>query len=163
MNLKIIGTFDRGKGYLERVLLEATSALNLSFFLVLHTTKVGDGVGSGSRPAFWFPSTQVPAGQRVQLFTGGRISTEPLPGYNFFWGLPKTVLNTPDDCLVVVQAADWQSAIEPPAITSPLLGNLTLGGGVSAATIGEVGNLGTLGELGRLSEIGGLGGGKKKS
>ncbi len=113
MSLIIIGTFDRGKPNLERVIFEAAAPTNLSYYVVMHSTRLGDGVTAGSRLAFWFPTYEVAIGQRVQLFTGSNLDPKtPNPG-NFFWGLKQTILNNPNDCLILVQAATWQTVAEP--------------------------------------------------
>ena len=122
MNLKVVSTLDRGKPNLERVLLETQASLNLSFYVVLHSTRLGDGVANGSHPAFWFPTVSLAAGQRVQLFTGSNLDPQnPKPG-NYFWGLKQTILNSPNDCLVIMEAFNWQSTVEEmPQMQVPLI------------------------------------------
>lgn len=111
MSLKILGTIDRGKPNLERVLLEAAAPLNLSFYVVMHSAKLGEGVASGAHPAFWFPTVSLAAGQRVQLFTGSNLEPQKTKPGNYFWGLKQTILNSTNDCLVVMQVLNWQSTI----------------------------------------------------
>jgi hypothetical protein len=116
--LVLEGVFDRGVPFMERVLLAATTPLNLSFYVIMHSTAVlSEGqtvpqVASGPHPAFWFPTLQLAAGERVLLYTGpSKVHPQGSPqGRAFYWGLEKTIFNTPADCIVVMQLNNWQTA-----------------------------------------------------
>lgn len=125
MSLQIVGTLDRGKPNLERVVFEAQAPLNLSFYVVLHSTALGDGVASGSHPSFWFPTLSLVAGERVQLFTGPNLNPQNVgspAGRSFYWGLKQTIFNTPADRIVLVQAATWRTSTAE--VSTPASANL---------------------------------------
>lgn len=124
MSLRTLGTYDRGKPNLERVLFEVVAPVTLSYYIVMHTTRLGDGITSGGHPAFWFPTVEAPVGETIQLFTGSNLTEKPAMPGNYFWGLRQTILNTPNDCLVLMQAATWQTIFEPLIPTTPALPGL---------------------------------------
>jgi hypothetical protein len=108
--LQALGIFDRGVPYMERVLFQALTPVSLAFYVVLHSTSQGTvTVNSGSHPAFWFPTIQLVAGEQIILYTGPNRSPQNIgpQGRAFFWGLNKTIFNTPEDCVVVMQILDW--------------------------------------------------------
>jgi hypothetical protein len=117
VSLQFRGIFNKGKPNLERIEFEALASLNLSFYTVLHSTAIGDGVASGSHPAFWFPSVSLSAGMQINLFTGSNLAPAKIDArYNFFWGLKQTIFNTATDCIVLIQAVNWQTGrVDPPA------------------------------------------------
>lgn len=122
MSLRIVGIFDRGKPNIERVEFEAMAPLDLSFYIAMHTTTVGDGVANGSHPAFWFPTLSLVAGERFGLFTGSLLNPANVSraGRSFFWGLKQTIFNTPADRLVLIQAANWRTSEVDPIKSTPL-------------------------------------------
>jgi hypothetical protein len=123
--LQFQGIFDRGVPYNERVHFQAMTPLSLAHYAVLHSTIQGQGVASGGHPCFWFPPLQLVAGEMIVLFTGANMnpaSASP-QGRGFFWGHPKTIFNSPSDCVVVMQLANWQTLGQSSFI--PQLGNLS--------------------------------------
>jgi hypothetical protein len=131
VSLQIVAILDRGKANLERIEFHALTPVSLAYYVVLHTTfaAVGETVASGGHPAFWFPTVQVAAGERVVLYTRGPMGLElsqSAAQRTFYWGLSQTLWNTPADTAVLVQASGWQTAQR------------------GLAPLGNLGNLGNL-------------------
>jgi|HubBroStandDraft_4_1064222.scaffolds.fasta_scaffold317462_2 hypothetical protein len=122
--LQFLGIFERGVPYKERIHFQASTPLNLAYYAVLHSTAQGQGVASGGHPCFWFPTLQLMGGEIVVLFTGPNMNpTNVSPsGRTFFWGHPKTIFNSPSDCVVVMQLVTWQTLGQSSFI--PQLGNM---------------------------------------
>lgn len=116
MKLQIVGLVDRGKGRMERLQLRAVTDANLSFYIVFDTTYTSPtAISNKQRHAFWFPATQVRAGDHIVLYTGpGQPSANRNPdgttSHFFFWGLEKTVWNNTGDCAVLFEVNTWQAS-----------------------------------------------------
>jgi hypothetical protein len=115
MNVQLVRIADRGVPNAERVHLSVVAATDLSYFVVLKTFRIAPAltnVAAGTAAAYWFHTTPVKAGDQVVLYSAkGTPSkrTEPSGAttHFFYWGFPNTLWNTPGDCVVVTQVAEW--------------------------------------------------------
>ena len=139
MNLEIIQIADRGVITKERVVLSVLRDTNLTYYAVFLTRyATASTVENGGLSAFWFPAQQVSAGDLIVLSTGYGVNTDssgpigivrsPVTHY-CYWGLNRTVLNTPQDCVVVVEIGEWKTSPMGDDILRPA--TIGLGGGLS--------------------------------
>lgn len=116
MRIKIVRIADRGVPDKERLHLSVTADTTLSGYVVLKSFAQGDGVMSGSLPAFWFPTVAAKAGDQVVLYsnTGPYTSEKTGDGkttvHFFHWGGTVPLWAKPSDCAVVLEASNWDTA-----------------------------------------------------
>jgi hypothetical protein len=116
MKLQIVGLIDRGKAASERLYLRALADANLSFYIVFDTTYTSpNSISNEQRHTYWFPPTQVKAGDHVILYTGsGQRSVNRNPdgttSHFFYWGLGNTIWNVTGDCAVLFEVNTWQTS-----------------------------------------------------
>jgi len=116
MKLEIVRITDRGVANQERLHLTVLADATLSYYVVLKSTLLGpESVKNSNLLSFWFPATPVKAGDQVILYTkNGTNSSEKSPsGYTnhfFYWGVPNTLWNSPDDCAVLIEANEWRTS-----------------------------------------------------
>lgn len=113
MSLEIQSFAAKGDPEKERIVLKATSNLDVGDYAVLLCKSSPDGKAtSGKKTAFWFPDVQVNNGDLVVLYTKkGKQSTKLNPSGNtvhfFYWGVSGTVWNDPQMGAVVIHVLDW--------------------------------------------------------
>jgi len=115
MKVNIVKITDRGVGNKERLHISVLAATNLVYYLVFSTPVVGsDQIRARPNHAFWFPDTQVLAGDTVILYTKpGENSSQRRSdgGFNrfFYWGLDKTIWHDTRETAVLLEISDWQT------------------------------------------------------
>ena len=112
MNLKLVQITDRGVPFQERLHLTATAPVLLNYYVVFHTVMVGDRINTTPKHVFWFPETRVKRGDNIILYSkgGSPSSTANADGttnHFFFWGLPNTIWDNPNERATVLEVASW--------------------------------------------------------
>lgn len=116
MKIDILGIPDRGIANKERLYLKVNMNTNLLYYLVCDSILVAlERVSNLPRYSFWFPKKEVNAGDSVILYTksGTDLSKSNPDGTSthfFYWGLEKTIWNTPDDCAILFEINSWQTS-----------------------------------------------------
>lgn len=116
MRLKIIEIASRGVPGEECLHLAVQAAVDLNFYAVFDTARIGGGLISRfSAHTYWFQPQAVMPGDTVTLYTGpGANSFAKLPGgataYSFYWGLSSTIWNDPSSCAVLLEVNQWQTS-----------------------------------------------------
>jgi len=113
MNLEIRSFADPGDIQKERLILKASSDTDVGDYAVLRSL-IGssDGPTSGRKRAYWFPDTDVKAGDLVVLYTKkGSLSKKPLVGgggtvHFFYWGSDIPLWDE-NHCAVLLFASEW--------------------------------------------------------
>jgi hypothetical protein len=118
MKLKIVGIYDRGIPNQERLHLNVLAPADLSFHVVLDTTRVGDTVSTQIRNVYWWTRYPVQAGDWVILYTrSGLFSTarraDGRTNHFFFWGMKSVLWANPASCAVVLGVQDWETSLLP--------------------------------------------------
>jgi hypothetical protein len=120
MRLKIIQIVDRGVPGRECVHLAAQVSVNLNFYVVFDTARIGDGlISQFPRNAYWFQHQAVEPGDNVILYTGpGTNSFAKREGggttYSFHWGLNTTIWSEPSSCAVLLEVSRWETSPRQP-------------------------------------------------
>ncbi len=116
MRLKLTEIADRGVPGKERLHITVQAPVNLNFYVVLDTARIGRGLIS-QFPAhtYWFQAQPVMPGDSVILHTGpGTNSFESRADggttYSFYWGLNSTLWNEPATCAVLMEVNEWQTS-----------------------------------------------------
>jgi len=116
MRLKIVTIVDRGIPNKERLHLSVLAQANLSFCVVLGTTKISPTVISTAVKYFhWWSDYSVNAGDNVILYTGAgthTVSVRPGGGRDhfFYWGLPNVIWGEQNSCAVVLELETWETS-----------------------------------------------------
>jgi hypothetical protein len=116
MNVGIVRIADRGQPNRERLHLHVHQPTNLAFYVALITHyQNADAIATGHLTAFWFPSQDVRPGDSVVLFSGSgqpqqKLEPNGSTTYYYYWGLPNTIWHHPANCVMVVEAATWQTS-----------------------------------------------------
>ncbi len=115
MKLKIEHYIDRGNFINERIAFKAQSDCDLKFFVV-HMTYLMDSGGFYNKPkhTFWFPPTEVKAGDWVVLYTkegtySSKINNDGGTSHFFYWGLSQPIFNSRKDGIVLAELETWQT------------------------------------------------------
>ena len=114
MNLQIVRIADPGVPYNERLHLVAKRDLDLVYYCVFDTTRIGTRVEREATSTYWFSEKKVSAGDNVVLYTkSGVPSSIPNPEGGFthfvFWGKSSTLWNGSNSCAVVVEILSWET------------------------------------------------------
>lgn len=102
----------------ERLHLRATSAVDLSSYVVFDTMSVSPGtVNAGQRTAYWFGPKKIQAGHNVVLYTrAGTPSSETRADgtvYHFlFRGVSAPLYGSPQSRAVVFELNTWQTTTD---------------------------------------------------
>jgi hypothetical protein len=115
MKLAIVRIANRGVGSKERLHLSVLSDTNLSYYVVLASTRQANSVTAGWRPAFWFSPQPVKAGDTVILYSAAGVDTqEKQPNgttcHFIHWGSGSTFWNKTGDCAVLLEVNIWQTS-----------------------------------------------------
>ena len=115
--LRILQIGDRGNLATERVHIEALRECDLGYYLLVATVEIAPGrVYAGLRPAFWFSSQQVRAGDHIIVYTRqGMPSTEFRDdghmNYFYYWGATMAFFGPiPTARAVLAELNMWQTA-----------------------------------------------------
>ncbi len=119
MRLKIIQIMDRGVPGKECLHIAVQLPVDLHFYAVFDTARIGGGLIS-QFPAhtYWFQQQAVQPGDNVILYTGpGPHSfnkrADGGTNYFFYWGLDSTIWHEPSSCAVVLEVNKWETSPEP--------------------------------------------------
>lgn len=113
MNIKIVAIRDKGIVDKERIVLKALSNLDLGYFMIFLTSKLGDTTFEGSPDkVFWFPDKEIKKDDFVILYTKSGRSTEIInkngtKSHFFYWELNPPIFNKPNKIAVVIEANGW--------------------------------------------------------
>jgi hypothetical protein len=117
MRIQVVGVVDRGLAQKERLHLQVLVDTNLVYYAVMATKYMAGGkaISRFHRATYWFDSRLVRSGDQVIVYSGaGRDSSEPRSdgrhNHFFFWGLPTTAWNSPDDCAVLFEISSWMTS-----------------------------------------------------
>jgi hypothetical protein len=116
MRLKIVTIADRGIPGRERLHLNVLVPANLSFYVVIGTTKISPTLVSTSPKHFhWWNAYGVNAGDSVILYTGSgnhTVNIRPDGGKNhfFYWGLPNVIWADLNSCAVLFELENWETS-----------------------------------------------------
>ena len=115
MKLKIEHYIDRGNFDKERIAFKAQSDCDLKFYVV-HKTQLMDSGGFYNRPkyTFWFPPTNVKAGDWIVLYTkkgsySSKTTAEGTTSHFFYWDLSQSIFNKKYDGIVLAELETWQT------------------------------------------------------
>lgn len=116
MRLKIVEIADRGVPGKECLHLAVQTSVNLNFYAVFDTVRIGGGlISQFPRRAYWFQQQEVSAGDRVILHTGPGVNSFVKGEYGgttffFYWGLASTLWDEPSSCAVLLELCQWQTS-----------------------------------------------------
>lgn len=114
MSLEIQSFAGQGDHDKERLVLRAKTNLDVGEYAVFVSSSTPDGRAvSGKKTAFWFPDVEVNAGDLVVLYTkqGKQSTKQGVSGVTihfFYWGISKTIWNTPKVGAVVLHVLNWK-------------------------------------------------------
>jgi len=115
MNLEIRSFADAGQIAKERIVLKATTDLDVGEFAIFRS-----GVGTEDQPtagrkmAYWFPDQRVKANDLVVLYTKkGTRSSKPMDDggrtvYFFYWGREEALWSDKQYGAVVLEVLEWE-------------------------------------------------------
>lgn len=114
MSLEIISVHDQGDHEMEHVLLKAHASGSISRFLLADgqgNCKTGER--SPVRHVFWFPDTEIAAGDYISLWTKPGTNTtdrmtDGTPVHRFFWNLAEPIWNDAGGCALLLELKSWQ-------------------------------------------------------
>ncbi|TDY16939.1 hypothetical protein B0G81_8084 [Paraburkholderia sp. BL6665CI2N2] len=101
----------------ERVVISVTADHDIGKYLLLCSGKSKDGGPmAGKKDAFWFPDKPIKVGDRVVLYTKKGVRSEKklddgTTVHFFYWGLDAPLWNDDKNIAVLVQSAEWVSAL----------------------------------------------------
>jgi len=116
--LVVIDVRDPGDIGKERLLMKATSDVDLSEFIIVPANRSGpSGIMNYNRLLFWFPKRYVYGGEYIRLYTRaggynvveGRFGKEMATFHNFYWGLPRSIWTGFADTTAVIRISTWIS------------------------------------------------------
>ena len=114
-NLKLLRIVNRGDIANERVHLEVTRDGNTSYYILLATQELSpDRINAGGRPAYWFESTEVKAGDHVVVYTraGTYSRSQRKDGHFnhfFYWGYTTPLFGAVTARVVVAEINTWET------------------------------------------------------
>jgi hypothetical protein len=126
MNVSVAGIYERGVLDKERVHFRADTDIDLSFFVLLDTSRVNSTqVYAGNHSAFWFAPQGIPKGQHVVVYTrAGTPNVEKRDDgsiYNFlFRGLANPLYAHDEACVVLLEIQTWVSTLLKTTALPPL-------------------------------------------
>ncbi len=115
MNIEILGIRDPGVTNRERLVLKVLSDVDIGYYVVFDTTFTeSGGVSNKVRHSYWFPDKKVQAGDLVILYTktGAQreiYNSDSSTSHFFYMGLDKTIWNKQKDCVVLLEARNWNA------------------------------------------------------
>lgn len=113
MKIKIINAKDVGNIKKERVVLKATSRVDVGGFVLCEATSLPDGqVSNKVRHPFWFPDKVVNANDFVILYTKGGNDSDVqnksgTTTHIFFWGQDEPVWSKDNSAIALFEIAGW--------------------------------------------------------
>jgi len=117
MRLEIKSFSDTGNLEKERVVLRATSDVDIGSYVVMRSKAADDGAPiSGQKSAYWLPDKMVKGGDLIVIYTKkGRSSKKELDNgamvYFYYWNLPDQIWGEgKNNVAVLFDAGDWISA-----------------------------------------------------
>lgn len=117
MKIQIIQIADRGIPHKERLHLSVLAETNLHFFVVLKTSYEPTATGVLRIPTntYWFGARPVKAGDQIVLYTSGgtdqsHLRSDGHTDHFLYWGAANTLWNSPPDCAVVLEIAEWATS-----------------------------------------------------
>ena len=115
MKLKLLKIIERGVLKDERVHLLAEVDLNLTFYLIFSTYRIGDGVSRMPERVYWFPEHEVKAGDHVILYTrAGTDSTnrrnDGATNHFFFQDLDSALYTKSSACVLALEVNTWMTS-----------------------------------------------------
>jgi hypothetical protein len=116
MRLRIIQIADRGVPGKECLYLAVDTPVDLNFYAVFDTVRIGVGlISQSSRHTYWFQHQAVSAGDDVILYTGPGMNSfakreDGRAIYSFYWGLDSTLWSEPSSCAVLLEVNQWQTS-----------------------------------------------------
>ena len=108
--------YDRGVPNKEYLYFKVLTSVNLAFFVVFDTRYISESaIANGNGHAYWFPTTNVKAGDHIFLYTspgtpGSKINNDGSTSYWFHWGQKETIWNLPTSAAVVFQVNTWSTS-----------------------------------------------------
>ena len=116
--LAIVDVRDAGDLTKERLLMKATSDIDISEFIVIPANRSGENVIMNyNRLHFWFPKRFIANGEYVRLYTRsggynvtvGNFRQEIATFHNFYWNLNGSVWQAYADTAAIVRISTWMS------------------------------------------------------
>lgn len=113
MKIEIVDIKDRGDKSKERLVIKALTDLDVGYYIVFLTKKIGDeSFSSIPDRVFWFPDKRVKEGDLVVLYSkSGTNSIKENKSGNtthfFYWNLPSTVFEDDKKIPVIIEANGW--------------------------------------------------------
>jgi len=116
MKLKIVRIVDRGIPNKERLHLSVVAQANLSFYVVIGTTKISPtAVLTAAKYFHWWSNYPVNAGDSITLYTGSGVPSKNVrlggTDHFFYWGLPNVIWAEPNSCAVVLELENWETSL----------------------------------------------------
>lgn len=111
MKLEVNGVRDAGDIDKERVVIKATSNLDVGFYMLFQAGYYNDTVTNGVRASYWFPDKEINAGDLVILYTKkGTNSEKPLESstsHFFYWGQEEPLWNKENRSAIIAHLSEW--------------------------------------------------------
>lgn len=113
MNIEIVGVKEKGNIDKERIVLKTLSDLDIGFFIIFFTEKVGDNeFASGPKQLFWFPNKKINKGDLVVLYSkegkeAEKLNTNGNTAHFYYANFKTSYFNDENKVLAVIEAADW--------------------------------------------------------
>jgi hypothetical protein len=116
MRLKFLYFRNLGSLKDERLILEATSNIDLGLFIILRNGISKNSVTTSVKDVYWFPDLLIKAGEKVVIYTKkGKIKEKVLDSgkktYFFYWGKDESIWSKQDTALVIMESSDWISIL----------------------------------------------------
>jgi hypothetical protein len=114
MKLKIDLVHAHGDVNEERVLLTASDSCNLTNYLIMDTTYVGEGrISNVHRHVLWLPPTEVKKGERVAIYskkgTYSKATHDGIVWHKIYWNSGSAIWNNTGDAAVLMNVTDWKT------------------------------------------------------
>jgi hypothetical protein len=115
MNLRIIRIADRGVPNKERLHITALAAADLNYYLILNTTRIGNGLSPLPLNALWFGPYSVNKGDNIVIYTGPGTASRSKRAdggedHFLYWGLRNTIWQDPNTCAVLMAISAWETS-----------------------------------------------------
>jgi len=118
MKLKIRSFPDAGVADKERVVIKATTNVDVGQYVLFCSRKSPDSNGTSGRQQsmYWFADQQINAGELVVLYTkAGKRSQKKLSSgataHFFYWGLSAPIWGDGSNVAVLMEASDWDTSV----------------------------------------------------
>lgn len=113
MDVKIKYIKNSGSASEEKIVFEVLKDCEIGYYLVLDTTYLSDGkVSNKLRHPYWFPDKKVKTGDLIVLYTKqgenkSKVNEDGSSTHFFYWGLDTSIINNDGDCIVLIEAQNW--------------------------------------------------------